>query len=160
MKNPAWLNDVCTLENVAKPESLLLLSDCGWDLDATFSCANIETARPGDILKLPSERVWDLVIAINTLEYLEKREAGYVLAALRDRISKRFAVLVPLDSAAPEHLSQWQETDLLAMGMVRMAFYKNDEGQLGLYHYNIQSYKTTPKWFNNKNWAHPEKWKP
>ena len=103
---------------------------------------------------------FDLGVVANTLEYLNRKTAGMVLARLRDINTRRFVVLVPIGNAWEGHRSHWETADLLGYGMTLMARYRVDNKPLHLYHYALESYKTTPDWLNSKHWAHPEHWKP
>ena len=103
---------------------------------------------------------FDLGIVANTLEYMDTREAGMVLARLRDLNTRRFVALVPVGEDWPEHPTHWQTSDLLGYGMTMLARYREADKPLTLFHYNIHTYKTTPEWFNARNWANPENWQP
>ncbi|MGF1528483.1 MAG: DUF6231 family protein [Candidatus Competibacterales bacterium] len=101
-----------------------------------------------------------LGIVANTLEYLDKRTAQLVLGRLRDVNTQRFVALVPLGVQGDHHKSQWERADLLSFGLNLMASYRVDDREVGLYHYAVKTYKTTPEWFNSRHWANPERWRP
>jgi hypothetical protein len=147
---------------VARPVSLLLI-----DPDPTLlTQANSSRQRQlvysdGDIVEqLRSLERFDLGIVANTLEHLDHKTAGRVLALLRDLHTSRFVALLPMGNAWENQQSYWEMTDLLGYGMTLMARYQLAGKPLHLYHYAIESYKTRPDWFNSQHWAHPERWKP
>lgn len=154
--------DLHTLLEVIRPSSILLIDPSLGDLSATAVLSSCQITRPGpDILRqLPSLGRFDLGVVANTLEHLDRTTAARVLAMLRDLHTRRFIALVPLGSDWKDHRSHWQTVDLLGYGMTLMARYQVDGKPVHLYHYAIESYKTSPEWFNSKHWAHPERWQP
>jgi hypothetical protein len=111
--------------------------------------------------QLQAQERHELGIVANTLEHMDRKTAGAVLARLRDLDTRRFVALAPIGKDLDENqVSSWEAADFLAYGMTLMARYQTDGKILHLYHYAIESYKTTPEWFNSKNWAHPDRWKP
>lgn len=154
--------DLQALLEVAHPTSLLLI-----DPDPTL-LTQVNTSKQrqlvysdGDIVQqLGSLERFDLGIVANTLEQLDKKTAGRVLAMLRDLYTSRFVALLPIGNNWENQQSHWEMADLLSYGMTLMAHYRVAGKTLHLYHYAIESYKTRPDWFNSQHWAHPERWKP
>jgi hypothetical protein len=156
--------DLQTLLEVARPASLLLIDPDPSLL--TLTQANLSKQRQlvyldGDIVQqLHGLERFDLGIVANTLEHLDHKNAGRLLAMLRDLHTSRFVALLPMGNAWENQRSHWDMADLLGYGMTLMAHYKVAGRPLHLYHYAIESYKTRPDWFNSQHWAHPERWKP
>jgi hypothetical protein len=154
--------DLKTLLEVARPASVLLIDPHPQGLPADAMPPACQVTRlEGDRLSLLQQLgCFDLGVVANTLEYLDRKTAGILLARLRDLHTRRFVALAPLGRLWEGHASYWETTDFLGYGMTLMSGYQVDGKPLHLYHYAIQSYKTTPEWFNSKYWAHPERWKP
>jgi hypothetical protein len=159
--------DLKLLLETLRPASLLLIDPNPDSLPSGYLAAYPDcqvthiTHIKDDILsQLQSLERVDLGVVANTLEYLDRKTAGRVFARLRDINTRRFVVLVPIGNAWEGHCSHWETTDLLGYGMTLMARYRVDDKPLHLYHYAIETYKTTPDWLNSKHWAHPEHWKP
>ena len=156
--------DLQTLLETVQPASVLLIDPHPQGLPQTYLDAhpNCRVTRLQDEVWAQMQALgrFDLGVVANTLEYLDRKTAGMVLARLRDVNTARFVALLPLGRAWPGLSAYWEEGDLLAYGMSVMARYRVDDKPSRLYHYAIQSYKTTPDWFNSRNWAHPERWKP
>jgi hypothetical protein len=157
--------DLKILLQTLQPRSVLLIDPNPGGLPPHVPAANTPrqvTRLTGNILpQLETLERHDLGIIANTLEHLDRKTAGIVLARLRDMQTKRFVALAPIGgSGADNQASTWEATDFLAYGMTRMASYRIAGKLLHLYHYAIESYKITPEWLNSKNWAHPERWQP
>jgi hypothetical protein len=154
--------DLTTLLEVTRPHSVLLLDPDPEMLPLNSVPAGCRVTRlsADKFAELPDLGRFDLGIVANTLEYLERKAAGMLLARLRDLHTRRFVVLVPLGTHWENLRSHWQTADLLGYGMTVMARYREADRPLHLYHYAIESYKTTPDWFNSQHWAHPERWQP
>lgn len=115
---------------------------------------------------------YDLAIVGETIETNEKIKSEHIFSKLRDLCTPKIIVLGDLTN------SNWSKNELFGFGFIQHAAYKTSNSQyalqqqedlqskleknqpkeLGLYHYNIDSYKKTPEWFNPKNWANPELW--
>jgi len=151
--------DLATLLKTVRPASLLLIDP---HPAALPDPAPPQTQRlSGDLLaQLQTAGRFDLGIVANTLEHLDRKTAGAVLARLRDLHTRRFVVLAPIGERWDNQQSHWHSADFLGYGMTLMARYRVDDKPLHLYHYAIESYKTTPEWFNSHHWAHPERWQP
>jgi hypothetical protein len=159
-----FLPDLKILLETTRPTSLLLIDPDPGALpaEALVLCPNCQiTTLQDDVLtRLQKLGCFDLAIVANTVEHLDLKTAGILLARLRDLQTRRFVVLVPIGIGWEQHRSHWENTDLLSYGMTLMKRYRVDGKPLHLYHYAIASYKFTPDWFNSKHWAHPERWKP
>lgn len=158
------LGDVATLLETVRPASLLLLDPNPDGIPASYRAAQpdcrIAHLSGDELTRLEALGQFDVAIVANTLEYLERKTAGQLLARLRDVQTRRFVVLVPLGAGWPEQVSVWQLADLLGYGMSIMARYQSEGKPLALCHYAIETYKATPEWFNSHHWAHPERWQP
>lgn len=102
--------------------------------------------------------IFDFCVVANALEYLDKNDATHLLAHLRDLYTKRLIVVVPVGNQWVNHISLWQESDLLALGFIAKAKLRVKQKPVCVYTYDINTYKTTPDWLNNKFWANPELW--
>lgn len=160
MSHPADTDIIQLIEEIA-PASLLIV-----DLKDPESLDQHLRRHPewkvrringGDVLEhIASSGQHDVAILRNTLEHLNKTQAGVVISRLRDLYSRRLLVLVPIASdskGSPQ--STWQDADLIAYGMTRLAAYPD---RRHLYEYNILNYKNVPDWLNAKSWANPELW--
>ncbi len=157
-------SDLLTVLETVLPRSVLLVDPNPHGLPGVWTKGHPECAIThlhGDGLKrlagLPRH---DLGVVANTLEHLDHAAAGQLLARLRDLATRRFVVLAPLGEDWPDQRSHWRTPDLLAYGLSRLASYRLDDKPLQLFHYAIESYKSTPDWFNGRHWAHPERWRP
>ncbi len=154
--------DLQTLLEVARPTSILVIDPDPHGLPAQHLSSGCRMTRlEGDLLEqLPTIGRFDLGVVAHTLEHLDRKTAGILLAGLRDIHTRRFVVLAPIGKTWEGLQSYWETVDFLGYGMTLMARYRVDGKPLHLYHYAIQSYKVTPEWFNSKHWAHPERWQP
>lgn len=156
--------DLKILLEATQPASILLIDpnpeglppDC---LNVVPDC-RITQLEDDFIPQLQTVERQDLGVVANTLENLDRKTAGMLLARLRDLNTRRFVVLAPIGNAWHEQISYWETADFLGYGMSLMARYQVDGKPLHLYHYAIETYKSTPEWFNSQYWAHPERWKP
>lgn len=154
--------DITTLLEVAKPASILLIDPdpAGLPTAGLSPGCRITRLEEDALEQLPTVGRFDLGVVANTLEYLDRRSAGVLLAGLRDVHTRRFVALAPIGRDWQGLASYWETADFLGYGMTLMARYRLDGKPLHLYHYAIESYKATPEWFNSRHWAHPERWKP
>lgn len=161
MSHPAETDIVQLIEEIA-PENLLVI-----DLKEPHSLElhlrrhpqwKVRRIHGGDLLEeIASSGQHDVAVVCNTLEYLEKTQAGIVISRLRDLYSRRLLALVSVtpDQTRDSVQSKWQDAELIAFGMTQLATYPDGRH---LYEYNILSYKNVPDWLNAKNWANPELW--
>ena len=92
------------------------------------------------------------------LEHLTKREAGMLLASLRDVHAVQLFALVSIGKAWLNHQSFWENNDLIGFGMERVNVYAKNGLPLALLKFDLRTYKSTPEWLNSKYWARPELW--
>ncbi|MBN2872050.1 MAG: hypothetical protein JXJ30_03970 [Halothiobacillaceae bacterium] len=70
-----------------------------------------------------------------------------LIAALRDRANRRVVV----------HLGDTRIGDDIDQQMVSLGF-RRVRADIGVYLFDIDTYKDTPDWLNARHWAHPELW--
>lgn len=156
--------DLSVLLETLQPSSLLLVDPNPdalpeqW-LASSHDC-HVKRLQNDILSQLETLGRYDLGIVANTLEHMDRREAGMVLARLRDINTRRFVALVPLGKDWEGHATNWETSELLGYGMVMLGRYEENGRPLTLFHYNIRTYKTTPEWFSARNWANPENWQP
>ena len=121
-----------------------------------FDLTEIQTHKALGLLE--THTMFEFGIVANCIEFLDKASAVHLLACLRDIYTKKLLVVVPIGKQWKNHTSEWEETDLLALGFVVKAKITVDEKPVHVYAFDIASYKTTPDWLNNKYWANPELW--
>jgi len=160
------LFDIETLINVAQPTRILVLGD----IDPAFLDGYIEqksllkqNCSVSHIVSADIQTIWqcqekfDVAIAINLFEHLEKTIGMQVLSRLRDVLTPQYCIALPLAQEPGE--SGWQLTDLFSFALSKVASYtQENKADIGLFKYNINDYKKTPDWLNSDNWANPEMW--
>jgi hypothetical protein len=99
-----------------------------------------------------------LAIAAGTLEHMNKRDAGAVIARLRDLYSNVLYAALPIGDRWPGLISRWNNSELIAYGLRPARQYTVGGKPFYLYHYDIYDYKLTPDWLNSKHWANPHRW--
>lgn len=100
---------------------------------------------------------FDLILVQDLLEHMDKGAGEQLLARLRDLQGGHFL----LNVAVGPHRGQatrWDDNELLALGLVRVGFYPEADGEHHLYRFDLDDYKIVPDWFNPRFWAHPERW--
>lgn len=161
--SPEILFDLEALINEAQPTSILWLGEAqpkllenylaqcdllGIDVAITF-VAQDEI----DSLYEMQQR-FDLGIAFSVIDELDKTQAVRLISRLRDVLCQQFCInlcTTELSASSP-----WQLTDMIGLGMRKVADYSPIS--TSLYKYSIDSYKRTPDWLNADNWANPELW--
>lgn len=108
--------------------------------------------------RLDSYGSFDFGIVANCIEYVDNSAAVHLLARLRDIYTRKLLVVVPIGKQWTHHRSHWKESDFLALGFILKAKLTVDDKPLHVYAFDIDSYKSTPDWLNNKYWANPELW--
>ena len=159
------LFDIETLINVAQAEHILVLGDDGVDfLDAYVEQKSVLNHQC-DVTHISSNNIqqlwqqeqrYDAAIAVNLFEHIDKAKGMQVLSRLRDVLSSQYCICLPL-STAPS-TNEWHLTDLFSFALSKVATYKRDNVEYGLFKYNINDYKKTPDWLNSDNWANPKMW--
>lgn len=157
------LFDIETLVNVAQPQRILLLGDCEPAFLDTYieqksllgqmsDITHIRTNNIGGLAELKTR--FDVAIALDLFEHLDKQAGVQILSRLRDVLSAQYCICLPLDTS----LNEWKLTDLFSFALKRVASYSCDDMEYGLFKYNISDYKNTPDWLNADNWANPNMW--
>ncbi len=162
--------DIETLVNVAQAEKILVLGDCDPSfLDSyreqkailNHEC-NIVHLPSSDIQQLWNQQLWDqhqrfdVAIAVDLFEHLDKAKGMQVLSRLRDVLSAQYCICLPLDKGI--NSTKWQLTDLFSFALSKVMSYPKGDIEYALFKYNINDYKKTPDWLNSDNWANPKMW--
>ncbi len=164
---PDYAFDIETLLNESQPRSILVVGSAGIKLVGNYveqkrilraPCRVTEISGDDLPAKLEQAGRHDVGIVVNTLERLDKKSAGRLLAKLRDLYTARFCVIVPIGDNDPRQASYWAPTDFYGYGMTLVNSYKEEDAVLHMYRYDIATYKRTPDWLNPSNWANPELW--
>ncbi|MDX5333390.1 MAG: DUF6231 family protein [Gammaproteobacteria bacterium] len=144
------------------PHSLLAI---GADADAAFApwqaahpqtpCRHIADIAPDQADGLERH---DVVLVANCLERLARPQAEQLVALLRDRVAERLLILLPIGGDWPGLRSHWTLTDMVALGLRRLACFEHDGRPLELYRFDLYDYKLTPDWLNPRFWANPQMW--
>lgn len=157
--------DIETLLNVAQPQRILLLSDSSADfldnyieqkrvLNQECAVTHLKSAQIKTVFKL--EQRFDVAIALNWFEHLDKPTGQQSLSRLRDILSSQYCICLPMTKSQNE--KGWHLTDLFSFALSKVANYSVKNQQYGLFKYNIHDYKKTPDWLNSDNWANPNMW--
>lgn len=160
--------DIETLLNESQPQSILIVGDAqARDLTEEYARQMAFLKRSCEVTVIDPDRAvdelegrqrFDLGIVIDALERMEKTQAGYLIARLRDLYTARFCALVPIGTAWAGLRSYWEPSDLYAFGMSLVNRYQEGDKPLDLYKFDIATYKKTPDWLNAKDWANPQLW--
>lgn len=158
-----WRDDVTGIVAALRPSTLLAVmprDNALWDRLAqcvrNTQCRRVSGA---DLLAADSTMATgQLALVAGTLEYLDKRRAGNVIARLRDIYCAVLYVVVPVGDRWPGLVSHWENHELLAYGLRRARRYSVEGRPLCLYHYDIYDYKLTPDWLNTRHWSNPNRW--
>lgn len=162
-KEHGYLADVAVALHEALPRTLMAIGPQAGEvfsgyIAATPGCA-VTDFKSGDWLaQIEAVGRFDFVFVSGVLEYLSRREAGILLASLRDIHAQQFYALVPIGKAWLNHKSFWEYNDLIGFGMERVNIYAQNGLPLALLKFDLRTYKATPEWFNSKYWARPELW--
>ena len=157
--------DIETLVNVAQAEQILELGDCDPSFLDNYKEQKAILSHECNIVHLPSadiQQLWnqqqrfDVAIAVNLFEHLDKTKGMQVLSRLRDVLSAQYCVCLPLSQDNND--TQWQLTDLFSFALRKVAAYQQDDREYALFKYNINDYKKTPDWLNSDNWSNPKMW--
>lgn len=158
--------DIETLINTAQPSRILLIGDCDADFLSAYQeqkqliqqPCEISTIRCANIGQLwQTQDAFDVAIAINLFEHLEKTKGMHVLSRLRDVLSPQYCIALPTSQTVSN--TEWHLTDLFAFALSKVTEYSQaNQSKIGLFKYNINDYKKTPDWLNSDNWANPQMW--
>jgi len=157
--------DIETLLNVAQPNRILLLGDVSAEFLTDYieqkkilnqSCAvtQLASAEFDELTKL--EERFDVAIALNWFEHLNKIQGQQTLSRLRDVLSPQYCICLPISQSINN--TDWHLIDLFSFALSKVAIYSLEDKRYGLFKYNIHDYKKTPDWLNADNWANPNMW--
>ncbi len=162
----ALLFDIETLISAAQPKTLLwigqrpeqLLNDYQAQaavLGHEVHITHLDERASQHALELRQR--FDVAVFYNLPSNLDRSLTTQLISRLRDSLSAQFCVAIELDPKT------WQLTDMLALGLRKVADYSGDSetpkaAQAALFKYSISDYKRTPDWLNADNWANPEMW--
>lgn len=157
--------DIETLVNVAQADTILLLGNIEADflndyieqkniLNQQVSVTHI---RADDISKLwLLDQRFDVAIALDLFEHLDKTKGQQTLSRLRDVLSPQYCICLPVSKIMTK--DEWHLTDLFSFALSKVSNYTKGSIDYGLFKYNIKDYKKTPDWLNANNWANPQMW--
>ena len=131
------------------------------ELQPASVCALDESARllagaalPGIPVHMPGEPrnvPCALALGIDALNVLDAQHAQHLISQTRLYAAPRILVAAQpacaLDAAA-----------FRALGFTQLSTDASEN--IGLYYFDIETYKTVPDWLNARYWAHPERWEP
>ena len=99
----------------------------------------------------PRDAACELALGIDALNGLGPQHAQHLIGHTRLYIAPRILLTASpacaLDAAA-----------FRALGFMQLAADASEN--IGLYYFDIDTYKTVPDWLNARYWAHPERWEP
>lgn len=162
-----YIFDIGTLLAESQPRSILIIGLHGDEVIADYleqkrflnQDCQVRILPPHDALEqLQATDRFDIGIVADTLEHMEKKAAGNLIARLRDLHTARFCVIAPMGDDWSEHRSHWMAADFLGYGMILVNAYTHEDGVRHMYKYDIATYKKTPEWLSAKDWANPELW--
>ena len=150
-----------TLIQQFQPEKILSIGPAGHELFANYlascqQCSLQEFTTPPTLAELVNYERFDLCFISHILERMPKSDAEQLIARLRDVYCERLIIVIPIGTDWENHVSHWQQADLLGLGFSLLAEYYSNQHQVHIYAFDMASYKTTPDWLNNKYWANPE----
>ncbi len=147
------------LAAAAKPGTILALGPEAARVAAAVPDAVLTHIASVSLAALPQlSGRYDWVYVAGVVEMLPRPVATQLLARLRDWHAGVLYVRAPLGPGWVGHVSVWDETDFLALGMMRVNVYVEAGRPVHLYRFDLNTYKHTPDWFNSRYWAHPELW--
>ena len=159
------LFDIETLINVAQAEKILFLGNHEPTFLDNYREQKLMLNQDCTIVHLRSSEIdhlwlqeqrFDVAIALDLFEHIEKTKGMQVLSRLRDVLCSQYCVCLPLSTKASS--TRWQLTELFSFALSKVSSYQNSETTYGLFKYNINDYKKTPDWLNSDNWANPHMW--
>ena len=159
------LFDIETLVNVAQAEKILILGDCEPSFLDNYKEQKLMLNQQCTIVHLSSneiQQLWrqehrfDVAIAVDLFEHLDKVTGMQILSRLRDVLCSQYCVCLPVSKSA--NSTDWHLTDLFSFALSKVSSYHSGDVEYGLFKYNINDYKRTPDWLNSDNWANPQMW--
>ena len=162
-KDQGYFADIAVALHEALPQTLLAMGPQAAEVYSEYVAAppgcTVTHLKTGDWLaQIEMLGRFDFVFVSDVLEHLSRREAGILLASLRDVHAQQLYALVPIGKAWLNHKSLWEYNDLIGFGMERVNIYAQNGLPLALLKFDLRTYKATPEWFNSKYWARPELW--
>ena len=144
-----------------QPKQILSIGPAGQELFADYlasckQCDLQEFVSPPTLQELDASWRFDLGFVSHVLERMPKPDAEQLIARLRDVHCDRLIVVIPVGTDWKDHVSHWQQTDMLGLGFSLLAEFQSNQHLVHIYAFDIASYKATPEWLNNKYWANPE----
>lgn len=144
-----------------QPKQILSIGPAGQELFADYlksckQCALREFSASPTLDVLDEYGRFDLVFVSHVLEKMPKTAAEQLIARLRDLHCDRLIIVIPIGTDWPNHMSHWQQADLLGLGFSLLAEFHSNKHRVHIYAFDIASYKTTPEWLSSKYWANPE----
>ena len=101
--------------------------------------------------ELPEDVPCALALGIDALSGLDAQGAQHLISQTRLYAAPRILVAAQpgcaLDAAS-----------FRALGFMQLDTDASEN--VGLYYFDIETYKTVPDWLNARYWAHPERWEP
>lgn len=160
--------DVETLINECQPHSILTIGNKAETFIADYvaqkkqlnqECAvtSLDADDALSILQKAAAR-YEAAIVVDALEFMDKEQAGQLIARLRDLQADRFIAIVRMGDQWKQTKSTWQTVDLLGYGMKLVNRHHTGAKPVHIYKYDIATYKKTPEWLNARNWANPKLW--
>jgi predicted deacetylase len=92
-----------------------------------------------------------LALAIDALNGLDAQRAQHLISQTRLYAAPRILIAAQLDCAL-------DEAAFRALGFMQLDTDATEN--IGLYYFDIETYKMVPDWLNARYWAHPERWEP
>jgi hypothetical protein len=121
--------------------------------------------RPTPGIPLPGgDRGFDLAVAVDVLQGMDRAAGAALLAALRDLTARRLMVAVPAsditaeDTGTAEVAGEWTRSHMLSYGLEYLGEALHGGQSFTIYGFDIDRYKRTPDWLNARHWANPENW--
>jgi len=161
------LFDIETLVNAVQPQRILLVGNQSTDflasyleqkqlLNQTCHITHIKVDKLGKLSSL--DQRFDVGIAIEVFEHIDKTEGQRLLSKLRDVLCTQYCISLPITHVNKQET--WGNTDLFAFALSQVSCYENEDEnrQYAVYKYDLNNYKHTPDWLNADNWANPDMW--
>ena len=144
-----------------QPKQILSIGPAGQELFADYltsckQCVLREFSASPTLDLLDNYGRFDLVFVSHVLEKMPKPAAEQLIARLRDLHCDRLIIVIPIGMDWPNHVSHWQQADLLGLGFSLLAEFHSNKHRVHIYAFDIASYKTTPEWLSSTYWANPE----
>ena len=159
------LFDIETLINTAQPQSILLLGDLDSEFLTDYLHQKEILNQSCELTVIPSSEIdslselnrrFDVGIAVDIFEKIDKTAGQQLLAKLRDLLTAQYLVALELNNS--DSSAHWALTDLFSFALKKVSSYNTQQQTVSLFKYNIEDYKNTPDWLNADNWANPHLW--